>query len=82
MLLQLDKIPKLYNILASMFTWLLLVGYIVLLGTFTSLRNSYTLTDRASKASKVVVKVVQNLLLLGVTIYYYVVGTIRMFYLS
>lgn len=37
MLLSLDKIPRLHNILASFFGWVLLAGFIVLPGTFTSL---------------------------------------------
>lgn len=82
MLLQLDKIPELHNILASIFTWLLLAGYIVLPGTFTSLRNSRTLADQGGKAGKAVVKAVQNLPLLGVAIYCCVAGAIGMFCLG
>lgn len=37
MLLSLDKIPRLHNILASFFGWIMLAGFIVLPGTFTSL---------------------------------------------
>jgi hypothetical protein len=66
MLLQLDKIPRLHNILVGIFTWLLLAGYLVLPGTFTSIRNSRALSDGASKVGKVVVKAVQNLPLLWV----------------
>jgi hypothetical protein len=82
MLLQLDKIPELHNILASFFTWLLLAGYIVLPGTVTSLRNSRTLADGASKAGKVVVKAVQNLPLLAVAICCCVAGANGMFSLG
>ncbi|KAH6698194.1 hypothetical protein BKA61DRAFT_741426 [Leptodontidium sp. MPI-SDFR-AT-0119] len=64
MLLQLDTIPKLHNILAGAFSWLLLAGYLVLPGTFTSIRNSRTLSEGAGKAGKVVVKTAQNLPLL------------------
>lgn len=66
MLLQLDTIPRLHNILAGVFTWLLLAGYLVLPGTFTSIRNSRALSDGAGKAGKVVVKAAQNLPLLWV----------------
>ncbi|CZT08633.1 uncharacterized protein RAG0_13624 [Rhynchosporium agropyri] len=48
MLLQLDTIPKLHNILAGVFSWLLLAGYLVLPGTFTSIRNSRTLSEGAA----------------------------------
>ncbi|KAK3955350.1 hypothetical protein QBC32DRAFT_43297 [Pseudoneurospora amorphoporcata] len=36
MLLALDKIPRLHNILVSYFTWLLLVAFIIVTGSFTS----------------------------------------------
>ncbi|KAJ9141755.1 hypothetical protein NKR23_g7823 [Pleurostoma richardsiae] len=36
MLLSLDTIPRVHNILASVFTWLLLAGFVVFPGTFTS----------------------------------------------
>jgi hypothetical protein len=66
MLLKLDKIPKLHNILAGAFAWLLLAGFVVIPGTFTSIVNSRTLQTGAGKAGKAVVKTVQNLPLLGV----------------
>ncbi|OQU95261.1 hypothetical protein CLAIMM_01494 [Cladophialophora immunda] len=40
MLLHLDQIPRLYNILASLFTWILLAGFLVVPGTFTTFKNS------------------------------------------
>ena len=40
LLLSLDEIPRLHNIFASFFTWILLAGYIVFPGTFTSLEES------------------------------------------
>ena len=39
MLLALDDIPTLYNILAGFFNWILLAGFILFPGTFTSLKN-------------------------------------------
>ena len=77
MLLQLDKIPKLHNFLASLFTWLLLAGYMILPGAFTSIRNSRTLA--AGNAGKVVVKAVQNLPLRVVGGLCFAAGTIGMF---
>ncbi|KAK3684893.1 hypothetical protein B0T22DRAFT_202185 [Podospora appendiculata] len=38
MLLELDKIPRLHNILASCFAWILLAGFVVIPGSFSSLR--------------------------------------------
>ena len=40
MLLALDDIPQLHNMLASFFTWILLAGFVLFPGTFTSLQNS------------------------------------------
>ena len=42
MLLSLDAIPRLHNLLASFFTWLLLAGYVVFPATFTSLNKKLT----------------------------------------
>lgn len=39
MLLSLDKIPRFHNILASFFGWLLLAGFVVFPGTFTSIQD-------------------------------------------
>jgi hypothetical protein len=64
MLLQLDTIPVLYNILSSVFTWLLLAGYMVFPGTFTSIRGSQTLVNGAGKAGKLVSTAVQHIPLL------------------
>src|SRR5699024_11988415 len=37
---DLDDIPALHNILASFFVWLLLAGFLVFPGTFTSIQHS------------------------------------------
>ncbi|KAF2814790.1 uncharacterized protein BDZ99DRAFT_485369 [Mytilinidion resinicola] len=50
MLLALDTIPRLHNILASAFTWILLAGYVIFPGTFTSLQNSDVINDSKSKS--------------------------------
>ena len=39
MLLALDDIPNLHNLLAAFFNWILLAGFILFPGTFTSLKN-------------------------------------------
>ena len=39
MLLALDSIPRLHNMLAGFFTWVLLAGFVLFPGTFTSLQN-------------------------------------------
>ncbi|KAJ9609494.1 hypothetical protein H2200_005821 [Cladophialophora chaetospira] len=40
MLLHLDEIPRIYNILASLFTWIILAGFLVVPGTFTTFKES------------------------------------------
>ncbi|CAK5262248.1 unnamed protein product [Mycena citricolor] len=45
MLLALDGIPRLHNMLASFFTWILLAGFVLLPGTFTSLQKANTSTS-------------------------------------
>lgn len=40
MLLHLDQIPRLHNILASLFTWILLAGFLIVPGTFTTFKKS------------------------------------------
>jgi hypothetical protein len=39
MLLAMDTIPRLHNILSSFFTWILLAGFIIFPGTFTTIAN-------------------------------------------
>lgn len=39
MLLALDDIPQMFNIMASFFTWILLAGFVLFPGTFTSLQQ-------------------------------------------
>jgi hypothetical protein len=48
MLLNQDNIPKFHTILASIFVWLLLAGFLVFPGTFTSIEES--IEDRDDEA--------------------------------
>lgn len=52
MLLQLDQISKLHNILASLFTWVLLAGYIVFPATFNNIKKNGDLDDKANNELK------------------------------
>jgi predicted histidine transporter YuiF (NhaC family) len=60
------EVPKIYlgilyaNMLASLFTWLLLAGFMVLPVTFASLRSSRALNG-IGKAGKAVFGAVQNI---------------------
>ncbi|KAH7363985.1 hypothetical protein BKA65DRAFT_490136 [Rhexocercosporidium sp. MPI-PUGE-AT-0058] len=60
MLLHIDEIPWWHSTLASLFTWLLLAGYVILPGAFTSIRNSRVLSEEAGAAGKAVVKAAQT----------------------
>jgi hypothetical protein len=80
------EVPKIYlgilyaNMLASLFTWLLLAGFIVLPVAFTSIRNSRALDD-IGKAGKVVFGVVQNVPFLWVAGTCFVFGVIGLSWL-
>lgn len=39
MLLSLDRIPRMHNILVAVFVWVLLAGFVIIPGCFTSARN-------------------------------------------
>ncbi|KAH9205822.1 hypothetical protein DL95DRAFT_316799, partial [Leptodontidium sp. 2 PMI_412] len=70
-----------HNVLASLFTWLLLTGYVILPSAFTSIRNSRVLSKEASATGKVVVKVAQIWPVLTVTLICCVRGALRMCWL-
>ncbi|KAL5321950.1 hypothetical protein ACEPPN_009915 [Leptodophora sp. 'Broadleaf-Isolate-01'] len=65
MLLAMDTIPRLHNILASFFTWILLAGFVLFPGTFTSLQS---LEDKpevsSSETASAILKTVKNIPLL------------------
>jgi hypothetical protein len=65
MLLALDTIPRLHNILAAFFTWILLAGFVIFPGTFTSL-DSLSDSDaiKNNSAASEIFKSVKNVPLL------------------
>lgn len=52
MLLHLDRIPRIYNILAGAFTWILLASFLIIPGTFTSFKNSDLFKEASSDEDK------------------------------
>jgi hypothetical protein len=62
MLFELQDIHWLYNFMASLAAWMLLAGYLVIPGTFTSLQRSDSLTNRMAQndAEKTILKTIQN----------------------
>ena len=81
MLLHIDEISRVHNALASLFTWLLLAGYVILPGAFTSIRNSRVLSEEAGVAGKAVVKAAQTWPVLTVASICCVGGASGMFWL-
>jgi hypothetical protein len=64
MLLSLDTIPRLHNILASFFTWILLAGFLVFPGTFTSIASLGDDPNIHSQAAADILRKVKNVQLL------------------
>ncbi|KAK1247023.1 hypothetical protein MKX08_000825 [Trichoderma sp. CBMAI-0020] len=67
MLLHQDEIPLVHNILAAAFVWLLLAGFLVFPGTFTSLQKSVEANDSntlGDQAAKLIVRSIKNIPLL------------------
>ena len=74
MSLQANEAPRRDNIRAAVFSWITLAGFIVLPGTFTSLKNSESLEE--SESGKAVQVAVQNIPLLPVAAIWCLVGII------
>jgi hypothetical protein len=64
MLLQLDEVPSWHNFLASLFTRLLLAGFIVSPATFTSRSNAAKNAASGNQMEQVILNTVQNVPLL------------------
>lgn len=67
MLLHQDEIPLIHNILAAVLVWLLLAGFLVFPGTFTSLQKSVEGHDSntlGDQAAKLIVRSIKNIPLL------------------
>jgi hypothetical protein len=64
MLLAVDTIPRLHNILSSFFTWLLLAGFLVFPGTFTSIQQLETNPNFQSKTDTEILNSVKHVSLL------------------
>lgn len=63
MLLSQDSIPRVHNILASFFQWIMLAGYLVLPATFNSIENSsdvQSYSNNGNAAAKAALTVVKN----------------------
>lgn len=79
MLLALDSIPRLHNMMASFFTWILLAGFVLFPGTFTSLRNAQA--DISSEVGKEVLNAVAHVPLFVIAFICCGIGATGMCYL-
>ncbi|KAJ5302307.1 hypothetical protein N7508_007170 [Penicillium antarcticum] len=76
MILEADEIAWQYNILASAAHWILLAGYLVMPGTFTSLQKSDAVYNNLSEneAGELILSTIQNPPLLATAIVLFVAG--------
>ena len=80
MLLHLDEIPRIHNIAGSLFTWIILAGFLVVPGTFTSFKNSKQFqnadSDDGDDIAHKIVHSIANIALLYISAGFCAVGTI------
>ncbi|RDB26836.1 hypothetical protein Hypma_005368 [Hypsizygus marmoreus] len=79
MLLALDSIPRLHNMMASFFTWILLAGFVLFPGTFTSLQNAQA--DISSEFGRHVLNAVTHVPLFVIAFICCGIGAVGMVYL-
>lgn len=80
MLLHLDRIPRVYNFLAGLFTWILLASFLIIPGTFTSFKNSDVFKnienndDKSNAVAKAILESAANVGLLWLSGAFCVIG--------
>jgi hypothetical protein len=62
MLVQVDEAPPIRDFLASLLTWLLLAGYVVFPGAFTSLSNAKALNEFGNVGKTILTEVQKGIL--------------------
>jgi hypothetical protein len=84
MLLNLDTIPRLHNILAAFLGWLLLAGFVVFPGTFTSIQESLSNDQglQGNATASTILNGVKNIPLVVVAAICCGVGALGMIWLS
>ena len=80
MLIELFDIPWFYNLFASAAHWVLLAGYLVIPGTFTSLQKSDALREGLDKdkASQAILNTIQNPPLAAISCAFFALGAVIM----
>lgn len=83
MLLDLDFIPWYFNIASGVANWVLLAGYLVIPGTFTSLQKSDTLNGSLSntETGQAIIGTIQNPPILVIACSFLVAGAACMLWL-
>ncbi|KAJ5927148.1 hypothetical protein N7516_008921 [Penicillium verrucosum] len=76
MVIDSDQLPWEYNILASLAHWMLLAGYLVIPGTFTSLQKSDALKQGLikDKTGEAILNTIQNPPLLATASVFFLIG--------
>lgn len=80
MLLHLDRIPRTYNFLAGLFTWILLASFLIIPGTYTSFKNSDMFKniqddeDRSNAIAKAIIHSAANVGLLWLSGAFCIIG--------
>ncbi|KAH7322181.1 hypothetical protein B0J17DRAFT_554666, partial [Rhizoctonia solani] len=81
MLLELDAVPRFHNMLASFFTWILLAGFVIFPGTFTSIQQIDLEDPSRSDAERWILGQVKNVPLLVIAGLCCAIGAIGMIWL-
>ena len=80
MLLHLDRIPRVYNFLSGLFTWILLASFLIIPGTFTSFKNSDMFKgiqddeDKSNAVAKAIIDSAANVGLLWLSVAFCGIG--------
>lgn len=84
MLLDLDRIPWYHSVGATLFGWLLLAGYVVIPGTFTSLKRSKSVEEHlsGSEPQRALLNAIRNPPLLAISSVFFTVGCSGLFWLG
>lgn len=78
MLIEVDQVPFAHTVLVAFFQWLVLAGYLVVPGTFTSLETS----NAFQHSSSVVIRTIQNPPLIAISCVFLVCGASGMSWLA
>lgn len=83
MLVEVDYMPWIYNAAASTAHWVLLAGYLVIPGTFTSLQRSSKVEQalKENETGNIILSTIQNPLLLAIACSFWAAGAMLLAWL-